>query len=214
LSKTLQKKSSYLNQNSELFGNEIIIDLDKSFSGDLSSFQSQICKCRNCPLGHTRTNFVFGEGDPNAELLIIGEAPGEKEDLEGRPFVGRSGKLLDKILLAINRNRQNGTYICNIIKCRPPSNRNPNREEINQCLPYLKHQINLVKPKLIVVLGLVAAKNLLNIESSLKDLRGKIHSFHDFPLIVTYHPAFLLRSPGFKKEAWIDFQIIRDFLKD
>jgi len=214
LSKTFQKKSSYLNQNSELFGNEIIIDLDKSFSGDLSSFQSQICKCQNCPLGHTRTNFVFGEGDPNAELLIIGEAPGEKEDLEGRPFVGRSGKLLDKILLAINRNRQNGTYICNIIKCRPPSNRNPNREEINQCLPYLKHQINLVKPKLIVALGLVAAKNLLNIESSLKDLRGKIHSFHDFPLIVTYHPAFLLRSPGFKKEAWIDFQIIRDFLKD
>ena len=162
----------------------------------------------------SRTNFVFGEGDKNASLLLIGEAPGAQEDFEGRPFVGRSGKLLDKILKAIDRDRFNDTYICNILKCRPPENRNPSLSEVDKCKPYLNHQIKLINPKLIVTLGLVAASTLLGKDSSLKDMRNNIFYYMNYPVLVTYHPAFLLRSPSFKRNAWEDFKRIRDYIKD
>ena len=177
MTKNLNAKKEYLLQNQELFGKEIFLDLTQkssSFPNQLNTFEKNICNCEKCDLHKSRTNFVFGEGDKNASLLLIGEAPGAQEDLEGRPFVGRSGKLLDKILKAIDRDRFNDTYICNILKCRPPENRNPSSSEVDKCKPYLNHQIKLINPKLIVTLGLVATSTLLGKDSSLKDMRNNI----------------------------------------
>tara|TARA_Y100001949_G_scaffold119298_1_gene101387 strand:+ start:3026 stop:3679 length:654 start_codon:yes stop_codon:yes gene_type:complete len=217
LTKNLNVKKEYLLQNQELFGKEIFLDViqkSSSFPNQLNTFKNNICNCEKCDLHKSRTNFVFGEGDKNASLLLIGEAPGAQEDLEGRPFVGRSGKLLDKILKAIDRDRFNDTYICNILKCRPPENRNPSLSEVDKCKPYLNHQIKLINPKLIVTLGLVAASTLLGKDSSLKDMRNNIFYYMNYPVLVTYHPAFLLRSPSFKRNAWEDFKRIRDYIKD
>ena len=217
MTKNLNVKKEYLLQNQELFGKEIFLDViqkSPSFPNQLNTFKNNICNCEKCDLHKSRTNFVFGEGDKNASLLLIGEAPGAQEDLEGRPFVGRSGKLLDKILKAIDRDRFNDTYICNILKCRPPENRNPSLSEIDECKPYLNHQIKLINPKLIVTLGLVAASTLLGKDSSLKDMRNNIFYYMNYPVLVTYHPAFLLRSPSFKRNAWEDFKRIRDYIKD
>tara|TARA_B100001013_G_scaffold329832_1_gene244400 strand:- start:1739 stop:2392 length:654 start_codon:yes stop_codon:yes gene_type:complete len=217
LTKNLNVKKEYLLQNQELFGKEIFLDViqkSSSFPNQLNTFKNNICNCEKCDLHKSRTNFVFGEGDKNASLLLIGEAPGAQEDFEGRPFVGRSGKLLDKILKAIDRDRFNDTYICNILKCRPPENRNPSLSEIDKCKPYLNHQIKLINPKLIVTLGLVAASTLLGKDSSLKDMRNNIFYYMNYPVLVTYHPAFLLRSPSFKRNAWEDFKRIRDYIKD
>ena len=150
MTKNLNVKKEYLLQNQELFGKEIFLDViqkSSSFPNQLNTFKNNICNCEKCDLHKSRTNFVFGEGDKNASLLLIGEAPGAQEDLEGRPFVGRSGKLLDKILKAIDRDRFNDTYICNILKCRPPENRNPSLSEIDECKPYLNHQIKLIMIK-------------------------------------------------------------------
>ena len=217
MTKNLNVKKEYLLQNQELFGKEIFLDViqkSSSFPNQLNTFKNNICDCEKCDLHKSRTNFVFGEGDKNASLLLIGEAPGAQEDFEGRPFVGRSGKLLDKILKAIDRDRFNDTYICNILKCRPPENRNPSLSEIDKCKPYLNHQIKLINPKLIVTLGLVAASTLLGKDSSLKDMRNNIFYYMNYPVLVTYHPAFLLRSPSFKRNAWEDFKRIRDYIKD
>ena len=217
MTKNLNVKKEYLLQNQELFGKEIFLDViqkSSSFPNQLNTFKNNICNCEKCDLHKSRTNFVFGEGDKNASLLLIGEAPGAQEDLKGRPFVGRSGKLLDKILKAIDRDRFNDTYICNILKCRPPENRNPSLSEIDKCKPYLNHQIKLINPKLIVTLGLVAASTLLGKDSSLKDMRNNIFYYMNYPVLVTYHPAFLLRSPSFKRNAWEDFKRIRDYIKD
>ncbi len=217
MTKNLNVKKEYLLQNQELFGKEIFLDViqkSSSFPNQLNTFKNNICNCEKCDLHKSRTNFVFGEGDKNASLLLIGEAPGAQEDFEGRPFVGRSGKLLDKILKAIDRDRFNDTYICNILKCRPPENRNPSLSEIDKCKPYLNHQIKLINPKLIVTLGLVAASTLLGKDSSLKDMRNNIFYYMNYPVLVTYHPAFLLRSPSFKRNAWEDFKRIRDYIKD
>ncbi len=217
MTKNLNVKKEYLLQNQELFGKEIFLDViqkSSSFPNQLNTFKNNICNCEKCDLHKSRTNFVFGEGDKNASLLLIGEAPGAQEDLEGRPFVGRSGKLLDKILKAIDRDRFNDTYICNILKCRPPENRNPSLSEVDKCKPYLNHQIKLINPKLIVTLGLVAASTLLGKDSSLKDMRNNIFYYMNYPVLVTYHPAFLLRSPSFKRNAWEDFKRIRDYIKD
>lgn len=217
MTKNLNVKKEYLLQNQELFGKEIFLDViqkSPSFPNQLNTFENNICNCEKCDLHKNRTNFVFGEGDKNASLLLIGEAPGAQEDFEGRPFVGRSGKLLDKILKAIDRDRFNDTYICNILKCRPPENRNPSLSEVDKCKPYLNHQIKLINPKLIVTLGLVAASTLLGKDSSLKDMRNNIFYYMNYPVLVTYHPAFLLRSPSFKRNAWEDFKRIRDYIKD
>jgi len=174
----------------------------------LVDLNSQICQCLKCPLGHTRTRFVFGVGDPHATLMLIGEAPGADEDLQGEPFVGRAGQLLNKILEAISFKREE-VYICNILKCRPPNNRTPQPEEVQSCIPYLRKQVELVKPKVILCLGLVAAENLLSTRESLGRLRGKVLSYSNTPVMVTYHPAALLRNPQWKKPAWEDVQALR-----
>ena len=218
-------KLKYFNQLEALYGDEIFLSSDNHAEkiqtdstkiddpNRLRVYKDKIKNCLKCDLGNTRKNFVFGSGDPNASLLIIGEAPGEQEDLSGEPFVGRAGKLLDKMLMAINRSRNNDVFICNVLKCRPPDNRDPKKEEINECEPYLINQIDLIAPKLIVALGRIAGKTLLGVEKSLKEMRGILHEYHTKPLIVTYHPAALLRNPNWKPEAWEDFKWIQKLLK-
>lgn len=177
-------------------------------AASLDSLDAQICNCVKCALGHTRTKFVFGVGNPNATLMLIGEAPGADEDAQGEPFVGRAGQLLNKILEAIHFRRED-VYICNILKCRPPGNRTPQAEEVEQCIPYLQKQIELIKPKVILCLGLIAAQNLLGSHESLGRLRGKVLRYEGIPLMVTYHPAALLRNPNWKKPTWEDVQAVR-----
>ena len=174
----------------------------------LDALNALVCTCVKCPLGRTRTNFVFGTGNPGATLMIIGEAPGADEDAQGEPFVGRAGQLLNKILEAIGFKRED-VYICNILKCRPPGNRKPLAEEVDLCIPYLRKQIALVKPKLILALGLTAAENLLATTESLSRLRGRVFQYEGTPLMVTYHPAALLRNPNWKRPAWEDVQAVR-----
>ncbi len=176
----------------------------------LEALDAHISNCVKCGLGLTRTRFVFGVGNPHATLMFIGEAPGADEDAQGEPFVGRAGQLLNKILAAIQFRRED-VYICNILKCRPPGNRAPQAEEVERCLPYLRKQIQLVKPKLIVCLGLVAAVELLHTRESLTTLRGKTLSYEGIPVRITYHPAALLRNPNWKRPAWEDVQAIRRF---
>lgn len=168
-----------------------------------------VAQCMACPLAQTRKNTVFGVGDRSASWLFIGEGPGAREDEIGEPFVGQAGKLLDSMLQAIRLDRHHDVYIANIVKCRPPNNRNPQTLEAETCRPYLLRQIALIQPKLIIALGKVAASNLLNTHDSLAELRGKIHDFSGIPLIVTYHPAYLLRSLPEKAKAWEDLCFAR-----
>lgn len=209
----------YFKQSEELFGNELYLDPQKSLheknensEEDLNNFCNEICDCQKCALGSTRNKFVFGAGDPQANLMLVGEAPGAEEDKLGEPFVGRAGKLLDKILAAIQRSRKNDVYICNVLKCRPPNNRDPLGSEVVECEPYLLKQIEIMRPKLLVALGRVAGKTLLKVESPLKDMRGMLHDYFGTPLIVTYHPAALLRNSNFKPAAWEDFKWIKSIL--
>ncbi|MBI3586189.1 MAG: uracil-DNA glycosylase [Ignavibacteriales bacterium] len=174
----------------------------------LDELNSMICTCTKCPLGHTRTKFVFGVGNPQADIVVVGEAPGADEDAQGEPFVGRAGKLLNKILEAIQFKREE-VYICNILKCRPPNNRDPLAEEVDSCEPHLWKQIEIIKPKMILCLGRIAGQTLLRTTDTLTSLRGKIHDYRGVKLMVTYHPAALLRNPNWKKPAWEDVQLFR-----
>lgn len=207
-----------MRQTQDIYGDKLYLKINKETNGanspenSLDDFYYSINSCQKCQLGNSRKNFVFGVGDKNADLLLVGEAPGEKEDLEGIPFVGRAGKLLDKILSAISLSRDKGVYICNVLKCRPPDNRDPLLSEIEQCEPYLKEQINLIKPKLIVALGRVAAKTLLKNDLALKDMRSIKYDYYGTPLIATYHPAALLRNQNLKPAAWEDFKWIRNLI--
>lgn len=176
---------------------------------DITKHRAAICECQNCELGATRTNFVYGVGDPNADIMFIGEAPGKNEDEQGEPFVGRAGKLLDKILEAVKLSREE-VYIANILKCRPPGNRDPQPAEMEQCFPYLKEQISIIKPKLLCALGRISAQALLDTKSPLGKMRGQWHSYQGIPLRITYHPAALLRNPNFKRGCWEDMQIFRE----
>jgi DNA polymerase len=175
---------------------------------NLDELNSMICNCLKCSLGHTRTKFVFGVGNSNADIAFVGEAPGADEDMQGEPFVGRAGQLLNKILEAIHFKRED-VYICNILKCRPPNNRDPQPEEIDTCEPHLWKQLELMQPKIIVCLGRVAAQTLLKTTAGLAELRGKVHNYRGMKLVVTYHPAALLRNPNWKKPTWEDVQWIR-----
>ena len=174
----------------------------------LDELNKMICNCQKCDLWKTRTNFVFGVGNPNADLVCVGEAPGAEEDKQGKPFVGRAGQLLTKILEAINFQRED-VYICNILKSRPPDNRNPLPYEIKQCEPYLIKQLELIKPKFILALGTFASQTLLKSKEPLGKLRGRFHSYNGIPMMVTYHPAALLRNPHWKKPTWEDVQLLR-----
>ena len=171
---------------------------------EIDQLKLAVSHCTACPLSKTRTHTVFGTGDKNASWLFVGEGPGAREDETGEPFVGQAGKLLDQMLSAIKLNRQHLIYITNIVKCRPPNNRNPSTYEAAQCEPFLTKQIALIKPKIIIALGKVAAQNLLKCDNNISSLRGKIHDYSGIPLIVTYHPAYLLRSLPEKAKAWKD----------
>ncbi len=204
----------YLDQTRQLYGKHLLLedmgqDNIEALHTDLDFFNQSICNCQKCPLSRTRQNFVFGVGNPKADIVFVGEAPGVQEDLQGLPFVGRAGKLLDKILAAIELTR-NEVYICNVLKCRPPKNRDPLPAEVEQCEPHLISQLHLINPKLIVALGRISACTLLKTKESLKNLRNQIFNYAGIDLMVTYHPAALLRNPNFKKPAWEDFQLIRD----
>ncbi|MFM0740976.1 uracil-DNA glycosylase family protein [Paraburkholderia xenovorans] len=170
----------------------------------------RVANCRLCRLCEKRTNTVFGVGDREADWMLIGEAPGENEDRLGEPFVGQAGKLLDNMLRSLTLARDANVYIANVIKCRPPGNRNPEPDEVARCEPYLQRQVSLVKPKLIVALGRFAAQSLLKTESSISSLRGRVHEYEGVPVIVTYHPAYLLRSLPDKAKAWADLCLARD----
>ena len=174
----------------------------------LAELNDRICDCRKCPLGETRNRFVFGVGNPEADVVLVGEAPGAEEDKQGEPFVGRAGKLLDKILEAVHFTRDD-VFICNILKCRPPNNRDPLPSEVEQCEPYLHKQLELLQPKVMLALGRIAAQTLLRTNSSLTKLRAETHSYQGIPLIVTYHPAALLRNPNWKRPTWEDVQKFR-----
>lgn len=181
-------------------------------SGILNELYSKIKICTKCNLYKTRTNFVFGSGNENADIVVIGEAPGSEEDLQGQPFVGRAGQLLTKMLSSININRDE-VYICNILKCRPPGNRNPLPEEIKLCEPYLIKQLKLINPEFIIALGSFAAQTLLKTKEPLGRLREKVFNYNisgkGIKLIVTFHPAALLRNPHWKKPAWEDLKMFR-----
>ncbi len=162
-----------------------------------------VAACTRCDLSQTRTNTVFGVGNPNADWLIVGEAPGAEEDRRGEPFVGRAGKLLDEMLRAIGQSRDS-VFIANILKCRPPNNRDPKPSESAECRPYLERQIALVQPKIILAVGRIAAQSLLGSDEPVGRMRGRQHDLHGIPLVVTYHPAYLLRSPSQKSKSWSD----------
>jgi uracil-DNA glycosylase len=165
--------------------------------------------CTQCGLHKTRTQTVFGVGDQEADWMLVGEAPGAEEDRLGDPFVGQAGRLLDNMLAAIDLNRTKNVYIANVLKCRPPGNRNPEPEEVAKCSPHLLQQIELVQPKLIVAMGRFAAQTLLDTDASIASLRGKVYRYAGRPLIVTYHPAYLLRNLPDKAKAWADLVFAR-----
>jgi DNA polymerase len=179
----------------------------------LDSHRAAICECQLCPLGQSRNKFVYGVGDPSADLMFVGEAPGAKEDELGEPFVGRAGKLLDDILKAMKLTRQE-IYIANILKCRPPGNRDPQPEEMTRCMPYLREQIRIIRPKLLCALGRIAAQGLLQTTRPLGKLRGEWHNYEGVPMLVTYHPAALLRFPQYKRDTWTDMQLVMARLEE
>ena len=211
----------YLKQQIDLYGDEPVLSMSEivdsvkkneplewTSSKNLDELYANIKDCTKCALGHTRNTFVFGDGNPQADIMLIGEAPRTEDDLAGQPFAGEAGQLLDKILLSIDLTRQE-VFMCHILKCRTPRSRDPKVEETDQCLPYLKKQIHFIKPTFILCMGRIAAQILLNTKSSLSDLRQKVHEFEGSQLIATYHPAELLRYPQYKRDTWEDVKLLR-----
>jgi uracil-DNA glycosylase family 4 len=178
---------------------------------DWPELQARVLTCKRCPLHATRTQAVFGVGSRQAQWLIVGEAPGAEEDARGEPFVGRAGQLLNSMLRAVGLARED-VYIANVLKCRPPGNRDPAPLEAAECLPYLEQQIALLKPKIMLAVGRIAAQNLLRTDSTLGRLRQQVHRFghSQVPLVATYHPAYLLRTPADKRKAWEDLKFARE----
>jgi uracil-DNA glycosylase family 4 len=196
---------------------DVVIDDVAPASEDLAdallSLNKEILTCTRCDLHQSRTQAVCGGGNLAAEILVIGEAPGADEDRQGEPFVGPAGQLLTQMLRAIGLDRET-VFIANTLKCRPPENRDPAAAEVESCLPFLQRQIQLVQPKLILVVGRIAAHNLLNVDAPIGKLRGQVHHYGEqqIPVVVTYHPAYLLRSPAQKRESWADLLLVQDAL--
>ena len=184
---------------------------DREAAFDWLPLRERVAGCTRCSLSKTRTQTVFGVGTETADWLVVGEAPGAEEDLRGEPFVGRAGQLLDSMLRAIGLAREQ-VYIANVLKCRPPQNRDPLPSEIAECSPFLERQISLLKPKILLVVGRIAAQSLLRTAASVSRLRQQVHLFGPtrVPMVVTYHPAYLLRTPGDKRKAWEDLQFARE----
>jgi len=185
-------------------------------AGPWQALRTEILGCTRCGLHKTRTQGVVGVGPQRTDWMVIGEAPGAEEDRRGEPFVGRAGHLLDAMLRAIGLDRRTNVYIANVLKSRPPNNRDPKPEEVAACLPYLMRQIALLQPRLMLAVGRIAAQNLLSTDMSLSRLRGKVHHFGELntPLIVTYHPAYLLRTPADKRKAWEDLKFARSVFRE
>ena len=179
----------------------------------LENIRDDLGDCKRCKLAPSRTNIVFGSGNPQAKLMFIGEAPGSEEDRQGLPFVGRAGQLLTKIIESIGVKRED-VYICNVLKCRPPGNRNPQSDEVDQCKPFLAAQIAAVQPKIVCCLGTFAAQTMLDTKISISNLRGRFHEIGGVHFIATFHPAYLLRNPEKKREVWEDMKAIRTELID
>ena len=177
----------------------------------LADVRDAVSKCTRCALYATALNHVPGEGNPDADFMVIGEAPGQTEDEQGKPFVGRAGQLLTQILEAIQLKRDD-VFICNVLKHRPPGNRNPEPAEVKACSPYLIRQIELIRPKVILALGTFSAQTLLDTKTAIGKLRGQVHEYHGVPVVVTYHPAALLRNPAWKRPTWEDVQLARRIL--
>jgi len=190
-------------------------DSEKNLNGDQPDvwkvLEKNVSSCQQCSLHESRTQTVFGVGDINADWLFIGEAPGKDEDIKGEPFVGRAGRLLNEIIFASGLSRES-VFIANILKCRPPNNRDPKQEEVESCFVYLKKQIELINPKIIIAVGKIAAQQLLDTDQTMADLRGSTHFFgeNNIPLVVIYHPAYLLRSPTQKSKVWSDILLAQD----
>ena len=176
---------------------------------DWAQLKAKVAGCTDCKLRAGCTQTVFGVGDEKAQWMLVGEAPGSEEDRLGEPFVGQAGKLLDNMLAAISLGRGNNVYIANVLKCRPPGNRNPQPDEIAKCSPHLQRQIELMQPKLILAMGRFAAQTLLGSDATIASLRGKVHQYAGVPLIVTYHPAYLLRNLADKSKAWADLRFAK-----
>lgn len=180
---------------------------------ELDAVRAVAASCVRCKLHRSRKSVVFADGSPAARVMCVGEAPGANEDEQGLPFVGRAGQLLDRLLLSVGLPREE-VYICNVLKCRPPQNRNPEPEEIERCSPFLRRQVALVAPEVIVAFGTFAARTLLDARESLGRLRGRTHVYQGVPLVVTYHPAALLRNPGWTRPTWEDLQRVRRILAE
>jgi uracil-DNA glycosylase family 4 len=178
----------------------------------LESVKEELGDCQRCSLCQVRTHLVFGEGNARANIVFVGEAPGADEDVQGRPFVGRAGQLLTRIISAMGLSRKD-VYICNILKCRPPRNRNPKPDEIHACEPFLIKQLQVINPEVICALGTFAAQTLLKKDTPITALRGRFHSYQGIKLMPTYHPAYLLRNPGAKKQVWDDIQMVMKMLE-
>jgi uracil-DNA glycosylase family 4 len=190
------------------------LDVDVSVP-DWEELRTTVAACTRCQLHKSRTQTVFGVGNRDADWMIIGEAPGAEEDRRGEPFVGRAGKLLDEMLRAVGLDRSS-VFIANILKCRPPNNRDPHADEVASCRAYLERQIEMIKPRLILAVGRIAAQNLLHSDSPVGRMRGRVHSLNNgqVPVVVTYHPAYLLRSPSQKRKAWDDLCLARQIVKE
>ena len=201
-----KKTIRYLRYLKDVFGNKIMLEKDL-FTNKLEEYKREIENCKKCQLGNDRKNFVFGDGNANADIMFVGEAPGATEDETGITFVGRAGKLLDKLLMDINLSRDD-VFIANVLKCRPPRNRDPLPDEIATCEPYLHKQISLIKPKVIIALGRIAGKTLIKKELSLGSMRGNTYKYQNVDLYVTYHPAAILRNPNWKESITSDFKMI------
>jgi len=221
----IEQVEKYFVQQIELYGDDLAVGTEQFLASSdskviseekdvwqksqtLSELEQRIQNCTQCKLAKTRHKFVFGEGNPNADIVLVGEAPGADEDRTGKPFVGAAGQLLTKILAAIQLSREE-VFICNVLKCRPPQNRNPQEDEIRACEPYLYKQIELIQPQFVLCLGLFAAQTLLKTTRSLGELRGRVHNFGNARLLATYHPAALLRFPQYKRPTWEDVQLLR-----
>lgn len=190
-----------------LLGPPPVTDRNDKGTETIEDIRADLGDCKRCPLCEKRTNLVFGVGDTKARLLFVGEAPGRDEDVKGEPFVGEAGMLLTKIIQAMGLQRSQ-VYICNVLKCRPPNNRNPLPSEIEQCHPFMLRQVKAIKPEVIVALGTFAAQTLLHSKEPISKLRGKFHDYHGIPLMPTFHPAFLLRNQNMKREVWEDMQLV------
>ncbi len=188
------------------------LDRDEPEGATMKQLQRMVSECMHCRLCETRTHTVFGEGILPARLLIIGEGPGADEDSSARAFVGRAGQYLDTWLTPVGLSRTKNVYLANIVKCRPPENRNPHADEISSCLPFVKRQIQLVKPELILLVGSVASKALLNTDEGVGKLRGRFHRYEGIPVLVTYHPAGVLRNQDLKRPVWEDIKKVAAFL--